>query len=205
MGSPYLSRRQKTGTGSIIYGLSAVFVKILIVINVMIIATRRFKDPFTAFIMMKRVRKKRRTIQGMHGIGKYTKTDGRYFFSENIPGWPSPAFKGFIETEIERVSDNSKPSSLSTVIFAITSRCRLGCRHCYEWNNISHTDRLTLENLKQIIIKIKSYGVRHIQLSGGEPIERFDDLIDLIKFSREGSTCGYLPPVLDLPSRKQLS
>ena len=121
MGYHLISGRLKTGNGTIIHGLSAVFIKIRIATDVIIIVTRMLKDPFRGIITMKRVREKRSTIQGMQGIGKYVKTDGRYFFSENIPGWPSLAFNSFIEAEIERVSDHTKPSSLSTVIFAITS------------------------------------------------------------------------------------
>jgi MoaA/NifB/PqqE/SkfB family radical SAM enzyme len=155
------------------------------VINVLFLAVTSHKNPITGIKTLRRVQRKRGTIQGLPGFTKYIKAGRRYFFSENIPGWPSPAFNGFFRAEIARSSDLKKRPSLSTVIFAITSRCRLSCLHCYEWNNISHQDKLTPENLEEIIHKLKEFGVNHIQLSGGEPLERFSDLISLIRFSRE--------------------
>jgi len=170
---------------NIITGLRARLVRICIVINVLFLSVTVNKNPFTGIKTLRRVQKKRRTVQGLPGFTKYIKAGRRYFFSENIPGWPSAAFNGFFRAEIIRSLDQKKRPSLSTVIFAITSRCRLGCPHCYEWDNISSQDKLTFENLKEIITKIKEYGVNHIQLSGGEPLERFSDLSNLIKFSCE--------------------
>ena len=85
---------------------------------------------------------------------------------------------------------------LTTVIFAITSRCRLGCRHCYEWHNIASAEKLSYEDLSGIVKKLKGNGVRHIQISGGEPLERFEDLLRLIEETGTGCetwllTSGY--------------
>jgi MoaA/NifB/PqqE/SkfB family radical SAM enzyme len=170
---------------NIITGTRAKLVRICIVTNILFLAVIANKNPFTGIKILWRVQKKRGTVQGLPGFTKYIKAGRRYFFSENIPGWPSAAFNGFFRAEIARSSDQQKRPPLSTVIFAITSRCQLGCLHCYEWNNISQNDKLTSENLKEIICKIKEYGVNHIQLSGGEPLERFRDLTGLIRFSRE--------------------
>ena len=170
---------------NIITGTRAKLVRICIVTNILFLAVIANKNPFNGIKILWRVQKKRGTVQGLPGFTKYIKAGRRYFFSENIPGWPSAAFNGFFRAEIARSSDQQKRPPLSTVIFAITSRCQLGCLHCYEWNNISQNDKLTSENLKEIICKIKEYGVNHIQLSGGEPLERFRDLTGLIRFSRE--------------------
>lgn len=177
--------QDKNAGSNIITGARAKIVRICIVINVLFLAVTSHKNPITGIKTLRRVQRKRGTVQGLPGFTKYIKAGRRYFFSENIPGWPSPAFNGFFRAEIARSSDLKKRPSLSTVIFAITSRCRLSCLHCYEWNNISHQDKLTPENLEEIIHKLKEFGVNHIQLSGGEPLERFSDLISLIRFSRE--------------------
>ena len=169
----------------IITGIRARWVRIFIVLNILFLGIIVNKNPFTGIKTLRRVQKKRRSVQGLPGFTKYIKAGHRYFFSENIPGWPSKAFNGFFRAEIIRSGDQNKRSSLSTVIFAVTSRCRLGCSHCYEWDNISSRDKLTFENLKEIITKIKTNGVNHIQLSGGEPLERFGDLVGVIKFSCE--------------------
>jgi MoaA/NifB/PqqE/SkfB family radical SAM enzyme len=180
-----ISRKDINGTNKIVSGFSALIVRICIRINILFLAVASLKNPVMGLKVLKSVKKKRGSIQGFPKLRKYIKAGGRYFFSENIPGWPSTAFNGFIRSEIFRLYDHNNKAPLSTIIFAITSRCKLGCRHCYEWNNISSDDKLTPDNLRGIIRKIKEYGVNHIQLSGGEPLERFIELADLIQFTRE--------------------
>jgi len=79
---------------------------------------------------------------------------------------------------------------------AITSKCTLACGHCYEWNNISASEALAVGDIMRIVDKVKGSGVRHIQLSGGEPLERFEDLLKIIKYASRGAdvwilTSGY--------------
>lgn len=173
-------------------------------INILFLTATTNNNPFSGVKTLRKVLKKRGTVQGLPGVIKYYKAGRRYFFSENIPGWPSAAFNGFFRGEILRSLDLHKRTPLSTIIFAITSRCRLGCLHCYEWNNISHADKLTHENLKEIICKIKEYGVNHIQLSGGEPLERFNDLTELIRFSGKGADLWLLTSGFGLTLEKAL-
>jgi MoaA/NifB/PqqE/SkfB family radical SAM enzyme len=182
-----IQRHNQNSGSNIITGTRANLVRICILINILSLAVAANKNPFIAIKTFGRVLKKRGTVQGLPGAVKFIKAGRRYFLSENIPGWPSAAFNGFFRDEIYRSSEQQKKPHLSTIIFAITSRCRLGCLHCYEWNNISHNDKLTSENLREIICKIKEYGVNHIQLSGGEPLERFTDLTGLIRFSSKGT------------------
>ncbi len=171
-------------SNNIVNGYRATIIRICIVFNILFLSVTFQKNPLKGLRILRKIQKKRGSIQGLPKIRKFIKVDNRYFFSENIPGWPSAAFNGFFKAEIVRSIALVKKKPLSTIIFAITTRCRLGCNHCYEWNNLSHTDRLTAENLIEIASKIKDYKVNHIQLSGGEPMERFDDLIELIKFSK---------------------
>ncbi len=169
-----------------ITGFKAVFVKTGIRINILYLAITVTKNPFRGIRILKSVMKKRESVQGRPSFRKFIKAGRRYFISENIPGWPSAAFNAFFRAEIVRTTEPGKRPPLSTIIFAITSRCRLRCMHCYEWNNISQLDKLTPDNLKEVIIKVKEYGVNHIQLSGGEPLERFNDLTALIRFAQKG-------------------
>jgi MoaA/NifB/PqqE/SkfB family radical SAM enzyme len=189
---------------NLITGIRADLVRICVKINILTLAFIALKNPFSGIKVLRKVQKKRGSVQGLPGVIKYIKAGRRYFFSENIPGWPSAAFNGFFRAEISRASDLHKRSPLSTIIFAITSRCRMGCLHCYEWNNISHIDKLTYENLKEIICKIKEYGVNHIQLSGGEPLERFSDLTELIRFSRKGADLWLLTSGFGLTMEKAI-
>jgi len=193
------------GQKVLITGLMAAFIRSCIIINILSLAVTYSLNPFHGLSILKKVIRKRRSVQGLPAVRKYVRGGNRYFFSENIPGWPSAAFNGFFRAEILRASAQGGKFPLSTIIFAITSRCRLGCLHCYEWNNLSHIDRLSYENLESIIIKIKGYGINHIQLSGGEPLERFDDLIRLIRFARKETDLWLLTSGFGLISEKALA
>ena len=171
----------------IITGFSAVLVRIRLLADIVILATSHLKNPITSLKVLAIISSKRKTIQGHQRVRKYIKSGNRYFFSDDIPGWPSAAFNGYFTGEIIRASSlKGMRVPLSTVFFAITSKCPMRCKHCYEWNNISQNEYLSIENLKEIIKKIKDFGAYHIQLSGGEPLERMDDLIVLTDYSCEG-------------------
>jgi MoaA/NifB/PqqE/SkfB family radical SAM enzyme len=199
---PQIGKKEKS---NIVVGFRAGLVRICIHINILFLAITSLKNPFQGLKILSQIRKKRQGLQGLPAISKFIKSGRRYFFSENFPGWPSAAFNGFFRSEIVRTSSqNTTIGSLTTVILAITSKCRLGCKHCYEWNNLSHIDVLSPENLKVIVAKLKSFGVHHIQLSGGEPLERFEDLTELVTFSRKGTDLWLLTSGFGLTFEKAL-
>ena len=71
------------------------------------------------------------------------------------------------------------------VYFSLTNRCCLRCVMCdIPKSSARQEDELTTEEAKRIILQIKEVGVRHLILSGGEPLLR-EDLAELIRFSRE--------------------
>ncbi len=110
------------------------------------------------------------------------KSGKKHFWNIDFPGIPSANLKFRLRNEVDRISNNSVLTGhLQTVIWGITNRCSLNCKHCYDWNNISSNEKLSLTQLKEILFKLEENGVRHIQLSGGEPLERFDDLISIIE------------------------
>jgi MoaA/NifB/PqqE/SkfB family radical SAM enzyme len=172
----------------IITGFAARLVRIRIHIHIVFLATRYFKNPITGLKVLNRIAAKRKTLQGHRKVSKYIKSEGRYFFSDAVPGFPSAAFNGFFLAEIKRESllPGERPP-LSTVFIAVSSKCPLRCKHCYEWNNISGNENLPIESLKEIIRKVKGFGVHHIQLSGGEPLERMADLPFLVHYSGENA------------------
>jgi MoaA/NifB/PqqE/SkfB family radical SAM enzyme len=200
-----LPLRQETGTNNIVTGIRVALLRICININILFLAFTCLKNPFQGIKIMKGVQRKRKSVQGLTKIKKFIKGGRRYFFSENIPGWPSSAFNGFFRAEISRTSNHNKKVPLSTIIFAITTKCRLGCKHCYEWDNIAHKDKLSPDDLKYIIKKIKEYGAYHIQLSGGEPLERFDDLVDLLLFTGKSVDLWLLTSGFGLTYEKALA
>ena len=142
--------------------------------------SRREPNPFRALALLHRMLKRRRAILGSPKGGRYVSSQDRYFWESDAPGWPAAAFDKYIDNELGRyLPDMPAGIPLQTVIFAITSRCPLQCRHCYEWDNLDAGEHLSPANLGTIMNKIREQGIRHVQLSGGEPLTRFQDLLHL--------------------------
>ncbi|MGE5456725.1 MAG: hypothetical protein ACM3RX_00055, partial [Methanococcaceae archaeon] len=118
-------------SSGVIYGIRARLVRFFMITNILIIAVLSYKNPFKGLRSLKRIIKRRESVQGLPRIRKYIKGGHRFFISENIPGWPSSAFNGFVRAEVKRSLTRKVTAPLSTVIFAVTSKCRLRCPHCY--------------------------------------------------------------------------
>lgn len=67
------------------------------------------------------------------------------------------------------------------VLFSITGRCNMRCRHCY-MGAPEGRDELSLENMQRILDALCVSGATQISLTGGEPLMRADlmGLIDSI-------------------------
>jgi MoaA/NifB/PqqE/SkfB family radical SAM enzyme len=108
----------------------------------------------------------------------------------HAPGWPSRAFVTFNEGEMNRIIPfRNKKDYLNSMIFAITKKCPLRCQHCYEWDELNKKEKLTLDDLKRVIDKFQKNGkdVSQIQFSGGEPLSRFNDLVEILKYANKST------------------
>lgn len=144
------------------------------------------KNPGKAMQGLKKVRKLRRTVHGNTSISKFVKSGNKYYWVTDLPGLPSANLKELMQLEFLRFMNSSDDFAKrnipqQTIIWGITNRCGLKCRHCYDWENIDNKDHLSIEQLKEILFKIEKHGIRHIQLSGGEPLVRFEDLITILQ------------------------
>jgi MoaA/NifB/PqqE/SkfB family radical SAM enzyme len=166
-------------TSRIIHGVTLFLVRIGVAYSIIDCALKKNKNPSVALKALRLLVKKRKEIHGNAGGHKAVHCGGRYYWSTNIPGWPSEGFNYFIGREIDRFSDPVS-AGLQTIIFGITGKCPLNCNHCYESENLSGDNDLSAENLLFIMEKIFKSGIRHIQFSGGEPLSRFDDMLSLM-------------------------
>lgn len=67
------------------------------------------------------------------------------------------------------------------VVFNVTRRCNSFCPMCSIWKTPSKLkDELTLEEIEIIFKDLKSYGIKHVFLQGGEPLLR-KDIIQIIE------------------------
>ena len=150
--------------------------------TILLMAVKSYRDPVRAVRALKMLIRKRSALSGNSGLPSYFYGNGRYFLGPNVPGWPSSSFNRFIQNEL----NNSLPfkkdhSRLTTIIFSITQKCPLRCLHCFEWDRLDKSETLKLSDIKNILHRFQVYGVSQVQLGGGEPMSRFDDMIDLLE------------------------
>jgi MoaA/NifB/PqqE/SkfB family radical SAM enzyme len=124
------------------------------------------------------------TMKVVHDIGirKLVQFGDLYFSSLTLPHHPSPAFDRALARGGLNVGAAGTPLKLQidTVLLAITRRCDLHCQHCYERHNIGGGEEIPVERLRQVISQVQQQGVSTLVLTGGEPMNRFDDLLSLV-------------------------
>ncbi len=182
---------------SIIYGWKAKIVNLRIFLFELALSRIIFDNFIHALLTIKRLQNFHHKIHKASSFSKYIKSGSQYFWSTDYCGYPSEGLKSLFQSEFLRFGHlkknkiDSQPN-LQTVIWGITNRCPLSCKHCYEWENIACKDSLDLENLKILLDIFRVNGIRHIQFSGGEPLVRFDDLAELVRVSSSTADCWLL-------------
>jgi MoaA/NifB/PqqE/SkfB family radical SAM enzyme len=114
---------------------------------------------------------------------KLVKYKNYNYFSLTVPHWPSEPFDHMVANgglNIAAAGTQFK-KQIDIAIIGITGRCNYQCAHCYEHFNIGNRDVLPLSGLKKTISQLQEYGVSIITFSGGEPLQRFDDLVELLE------------------------
>ena len=117
-------------------------------------------------------------------------------YSVNAPGWPSKAFSKYISNNLRKINPASAYITLDTIVFGITKKCGYQCEHCFEWDALNKPETLGREDLLSVIRSFQDIGVTQVQLSGGEPLNRLDDIIYLLQNIKKGTevwlyTSGY--------------
>jgi radical SAM protein with 4Fe4S-binding SPASM domain len=84
-----------------------------------------------------------------------------------------------------------------SVIWEITRRCNLKCKHCFSSSGRRRRQELTTAEAKTMIDTLAQQRVFYVSITGGEPLMR-DDLFELLNYASERrlsidlSTNGYL-------------
>ncbi|MFD3001551.1 radical SAM/SPASM domain-containing protein [Pontibacter toksunensis] len=167
-----------------------------ILLNVWVLALGHILNPLKAAKAVRDLRALSVAYLGRNPE-KLVKVDGRYHYVMGGPSWPSLSFNRYILSELNRFQEFRAPKpSLRSVYFAITKKCPLNCEHCFEWDNLNKKEALALADLKQILWKFQEQGVMQVHLSGGEPLVRFQDMLELLHSAQKGTdfwviTSGY--------------
>ncbi|MBP6023757.1 radical SAM protein [Ferruginibacter sp.] len=126
-------------------------------------------------------------------LKKMYKIDGKYYFNQYTPGWPSKAYDFLIKSELRRHADPANVTEkLSFVFLAITRKCPMRCEHCFEWDNLNQKESFTKDDLFKVVDMYQKEGVLQFHFSGGEPMVRFKDLLPLINYASKKSECWVL-------------
>ena len=154
------------------------------------------KNVFLCLKTLKKLARHRKKYAG-DKIKKIVCVDGRYYWDLYIPGYKSKAITNFFTGEIDRILGTEKQTiRFTNILIAITKQCPLRCEHCFEWDALNGKETLTVTDIKTIAGKFQERGTGIIQLTGGEPMMKVNDLLEILQSSKPGSefwifTSGY--------------
>lgn len=114
-----------------------------------------------------------------YALGRIVHHCSLYYVNLSVQGWPSPAYDRYLHHLMDHV-DGSGKVSLHSAIFSITNACAFHCEHCVEWDNLNKTDKLSSQDISLIIGKLHEAGTAQVLFSGGEPLSRYQDLLEVI-------------------------
>ena len=179
-------------------------IRMLIWVNIILISLKTFRNPFEAIKQIKNLLQLRNKFHNGYSLNKYVQIRSRFFYNYNAPGWPSKSFNKYVTHQLRNIAKGNENNSIHTLLFAITKKCGFKCEHCFEWDNLNKKEVLTRKNLMQIVHSFQDSGVSQIQLSGGEPLNRLDDIIFLLDHAYKGTDFWILTSGYNLTKDKAL-
>jgi MoaA/NifB/PqqE/SkfB family radical SAM enzyme len=116
-------------------------------------------------------------------LHKLVQLNDRYFTTPILPSYPSRAFDHMVGRgglNFHAAGTRMK-SQIDMILLGITQKCNLHCRHCYEQFNIGSENAVPLGRWKEVIRDIQNVGAGVMVLSGGEPMQQYDRLLELLE------------------------
>ena len=173
-------------------------VKFCLRLTLLWVAVGELRSPRLAIQALVKLIKFRMSFQGDRRTTKFIRSPRGYHLALNVPMWPSKAFFDFIRNELHRMADNADNHWILTLIFSVTSKCNFNCKHCFEWDSLSNVEALSLKELKAILAKFQNNGIGQVQISGGEPLLRLDDTLELVRTAKSNTEFWLLSSGLGL-------
>ncbi|HZW39434.1 MAG TPA: radical SAM protein [Ignavibacteriaceae bacterium] len=117
------------------------------------------------------------------GLTKVVKHQNKFFSCISVPAYPSAAFDNMRAKGGFNFGDagTDKKPFIDLILLAITSRCPLDCKHCYEKLNVNNGEDIPADVWIRTIKEIQNYGVGVIVLTGGEPLADFHKTLTILK------------------------
>ena len=153
------------------------------------LALGAYADPGEAHAASMGFRKVLDEAHTFRHLTRSVRVGGRNFQLVTSPGFPSPAWDLWIRNELHRIRPMvGHTEGLLLAIMAMTKKCPLRCAHCFEWDALNGKEALRVEDVLGMIRKFQERGVAQIELSGGEPLNRFNDLLAILRGSDRQAT-----------------
>jgi MoaA/NifB/PqqE/SkfB family radical SAM enzyme len=180
----------------IITGISKKLIRLRVGFHMAKVVYSQCKNAVLCMKTLEKLAQHRRQYAG-EKIKKIAKVDGKYYWDMYIPGYKSQAITNFFDGETTRtLGTDKKKTRFTNILVAMTKQCPLKCEHCFEWDALNGRETLSLPEIKTIVGKFQEIGTGIIQLTGGEPMTKVDDLVEILQSSKPGSefwilTSGY--------------
>lgn len=116
---------------------------------------------------------------------RYVERDGEVYAATAIPPLSSPHFTDYLLEEVETFN-RQRIAPLCFAIVAVSSRCPYRCKYCYALGELSDEEAVPIEVLGRTLRGLTSLGVHNLFLSGGEPMQRADELPALMAAAEDG-------------------
>jgi MoaA/NifB/PqqE/SkfB family radical SAM enzyme len=166
-------------------GIRMSIARVLIRLRLLRLIVLNYANPIDWIRALRYVIKKRRGILGPYRIKKIIKVNGSYYMGLYSPAWFSSKFDDLICSQLNDFKPLNKPVNRFVMVFlSVTNKCPLQCEHCYDWDQLNTARNiLSTKDLIAIVDKLQKLGVGHIQFSGGEPLLRHKDIIEVVRNS----------------------
>lgn len=181
----------------LVTGFRAGWIKLRAGISLCNISFVTLRNPLSAIKALHWLAGQRKRIHGNQRDHKIVRAGKQYYWSIYTPGFPSRGFQDVIRREVLRTFQPSRSDiPLQSLILSISSKCHYHCEHCFEGKNLNGQEHLSFEELQTAMNDALENRVPHIQISGGEPMLRYEDMIRLMEPGRGKtefwlSTSGY--------------
>jgi MoaA/NifB/PqqE/SkfB family radical SAM enzyme len=156
------------------------------------VAIVRYPDPRRAARALGRLAQLLALMRDGRAPDRCATAGGRCYAHLHAPGWPSRAFVRHIRAELEVLDALPAgtpvlrpPARLQALVFAVTRKCELHCDHCCEWSRLNQPESLSKADIARIVARFRAAGVTQVHFSGGEPLCRLDDILEVVRGSAQ--------------------
>jgi len=180
-----MGRGERKESSGLVVGFRAWRIKIWAGLTLLRISLYTLRNPIHTVKALRLLSGQRPRLHGYRRDQKIVHQDGRYYWSIYLPGFPSKGFNDIIQREIQKAfPSKSDQIPLQTLILSISSRCHYACEHCFEGENLSSSEHLSYSDLTNVMEDAAHNKLHHIQIGGGEPLLRLDDLLRLMELPK---------------------